>query len=492
MNDALRMRRIQRIRNLQSPVPESSSSGQRLACNPVLQRLPLQKFHHDEGDVRHPRQSRESCRCSDDSAPKPPAPRAEIVPAPAIPRHLIRQEFQRHRPVQPGVFSLINHTHPAAAQFFQDAVVRNTSADKRGRFTHKPRIVGREPSQVNARPSQSQARFLSFSRTCRKLSVQQEPVTNLSRIKPRRKSKKRPSPKINPRQKSQTKRPPAGRLFEDLLALQARLRAPNGCPWDREQTHATLRTFLLEETHEVLDAMDSGDPKKFADELGDLLLQIIFHALIASESNQFEIRDVIESTHTKMIRRHPHVFGNVKAKTSAQVLKNWEQLKAEERRKENGEGKPAPKKDSILSSVPRALPALMEAHQITRRAANIGFDWNKIEELLEKLEEEMRELKVALASPPASDEENHRKSKHTERSNQARTERDHPASPAGNHSHRRGNRRSIIHRSKPSPLRRPRSRTHAEKSESKIHCPLPMDGTRSPTSRPRVSRNPAR
>ncbi len=160
--------------------------------------------------------------------------------------------------------------------------------------------------------------------------------------------------------------------------------------------------------------MDSGDPKKFADELGDLLLQIIFHALIASESNQFEIRDVIESTHTKMIRRHPHVFGNVKAKTSAQVLKNWEQLKAEERRKENGEGKPAPKKDSILSSVPRALPALMEAHQITRRAANIGFDWNKIEELLEKLEEEMRELKVALASPPASDEENHRKSKHTD------------------------------------------------------------------------------
>jgi MazG family protein len=183
-----------------------------------------------------------------------------------------------------------------------------------------------------------------------------------------------------------------------LLALQARLRAPNGCPWDREQTHATLRTFLLEETHEVLDAMDSGDPKKFASELGDLLLQIIFHALIASESNQFEIRDVIESIHTKMVRRHPHVFGKVKANSSAQVLKNWEQLKAEERRKEKGEGKPAQKIDSILSSVPRALPALMEAHQITRRAANIGFDWNKIDELLEKLTEETEELRQAMKS----------------------------------------------------------------------------------------------
>jgi MazG family protein len=239
----------------------------------------------------------------------------------------------------------------------------------------------------------------------------------LSPIKPRGKSKKPASSKINPRKKSQSKRPPAGKLFEDLLALQARLRAPNGCPWDREQTHASLRTFLLEETHEVLDAMDSGDPKKFANELGDLLLQIIFHSLIASETKQFEIRDVIETIHDKMVRRHPHVFGKVKANTSAQVLKNWEQLKAEERRKENGEGKPAPKTDSILSSIPRALPALMEAHQITRRAANIGFDWNKIEELLEKLAEEMRELRyelrVAPASLPASDEENPTKSSFT-------------------------------------------------------------------------------
>ncbi len=183
-----------------------------------------------------------------------------------------------------------------------------------------------------------------------------------------------------------------------MLALQARLRAPGGCPWDREQTHASLRTFLLEETHEVLDAMDSGDPRKFASELGDLLLQIIFHALIASESGQFDICDVIAAIHTKMVRRHPHVFGDVKAKTSAQVLKNWERLKAEERRSESGEGKHAPKQESILSSVPRALPALMEAHQLTRRAANIGFDWTRIDELLEKLGEETDELRAALTA----------------------------------------------------------------------------------------------
>ncbi|HUJ83410.1 MAG TPA: MazG family protein, partial [Candidatus Acidoferrales bacterium] len=197
----------------------------------------------------------------------------------------------------------------------------------------------------------------------------------MSPRKPRCKSEKKPSARISRRRHASNKRRAPGVLFEDLLALQARLRAPGGCPWDREQTHTSLRTFLLEETHEVLDAMDSGDPRKFSSELGDLLLQIIFHALIASESGQFDIRDVIEAIHTKMVRRHPHVFGDVKAKTSAQVLKNWEKLKAEERRSESGEGKREQKPESILSAVPRALPALMEAHQLTRRAANIGFDW---------------------------------------------------------------------------------------------------------------------
>src|ERR1700676_2003431 len=124
----------------------------------------------------------------------------------------------------------------------------------------------------------------------------------------------------------------AGEWFERLVALQARLRAPNGCPWDREQTHATLRPYLIEEAYEVLDALDSGDDAKFADELGDLLLQVLFHAQIAAEENRFAIHDVIRAIHNKMIRRHPHVFGNTRAKTSAEVLRNWELLKREERR----------------------------------------------------------------------------------------------------------------------------------------------------------------
>src|SRR5271163_4118884 len=123
----------------------------------------------------------------------------------------------------------------------------------------------------------------------------------------------------------------AGKWFEKLVALQARLRGPNGCPWDREQTHASLRKFLIEETYEVLDAMESGDPRKFSSELGDLLLQVTFHSIMAEESGRFTISDVIESVHEKMIRRHPHVFGDVKAETPAIVLKNWEQIKAQER-----------------------------------------------------------------------------------------------------------------------------------------------------------------
>jgi tetrapyrrole methylase family protein/MazG family protein len=199
-----------------------------------------------------------------------------------------------------------------------------------------------------------------------------------------------------------------------LLALQATLRAPNGCPWDREQSHESLRTFLLEETHEVLDAMESGDPEKFASELGDLLLQIVFHSLIASETGRFNIDDVIEAVHTKMVRRHPHVFGEVKAATSAQVLKNWERLKAEKRRAESsakkskagaatgraGGGAPdgtAGAAESLLSGVPRSLPALMEANQLTRRAARIGFDWENAEQVLDKLGEEARELRQAIA-----------------------------------------------------------------------------------------------
>ena len=180
------------------------------------------------------------------------------------------------------------------------------------------------------------------------------------------------------------------------MALQARLRAPQGCPWDREQTHDSLRTYLVEETYEVLDAIEGGDARKFADELGDLLLQIVFHAQLASEAGRFDIADVIEQIYTKMVRRHPHVFGNVQAKTSAQVLKNWEQLKAEERAKNEA---PQPATASILDPVPRSLPALLEAHQLTRRAANVGFDWPDVNGIFDKLAEETAELKALLASP---------------------------------------------------------------------------------------------
>lgn len=194
----------------------------------------------------------------------------------------------------------------------------------------------------------------------------------------------------------------AGRLFEDLVALQARLRAPNGCPWDREQTHDSLRTYMVEETYEALDALESHDWNEFAGELGDLLLQVVFHAELAAEAGRFDISDVIERIHNKMVSRHPHVFGKVKARTSAQVLKNWEQIKAEERRvakKGSGESQTetnAP--PSVLDGVPRTLPALLEAHQLTRRAANVGFDWKDIEGLFGKLAEETRELRESLAA----------------------------------------------------------------------------------------------
>jgi MazG family protein len=201
----------------------------------------------------------------------------------------------------------------------------------------------------------------------------------------------------------------AAGLFQRLLVLQAQLRGPEGCPWDREQNSQTLRTFLLEETHEVLDALESGDPKKFAGELGDLLLQIIFHALIASEQGFFDIRDVIQMVHSKMVRRHPHVLGDVDASTAAQVLKNWEQLKVEERRGEKGAGAGAKKSvsakagegESLLDNVSQTIPALMEAHQLTRRAARIGFDWVKLDEILEKLNEEAGELRLAISAGEA-------------------------------------------------------------------------------------------
>jgi MazG family protein len=196
----------------------------------------------------------------------------------------------------------------------------------------------------------------------------------------------------------------AGRWFEKLVALQARLRGPNGCPWDREQTHATLRKYLIEETYEVLDAMESGDPRKFSEELGDLLLQVVFHAILAEETRSFTMSDIIESVHSKMVRRHPHVFGDVDAGTSAAVLKNWEQIKAEERAQERaskGVAGPEATEDaavveSIVGGVPRSLPAVLEAYQLTRRASRVGFDWDDLAGIFEKLDEEKREIESTL------------------------------------------------------------------------------------------------
>jgi MazG family protein len=198
----------------------------------------------------------------------------------------------------------------------------------------------------------------------------------------------------------------AGKWFAKLVALQARLRGPNGCPWDREQTHATLRKYLIEETYEVLDAMESGDPNKFAGELGDLLLQVVFHAILAEETGSFTMSDIIEHVHSKMVRRHPHVFGDVEASTSAAVLKNWEQIKAEERATERAknpkEKKEAASAESIVEGVPRSLPAVLEAYQLGRRASHVGFDWDNLAGIFEKLDEEKREIEATLGPAAAS------------------------------------------------------------------------------------------
>jgi MazG family protein len=215
-----------------------------------------------------------------------------------------------------------------------------------------------------------------------------------------RKFKKRPA---QSGRSSKSDRMSAGQWFEKLVALQARLRAVNGCPWDREQTHSSLRTYLIEEAYEVLDALESGDDAKFAEEMGDLLLQIVFHSQIARETGRFTVADVIRDVHEKMVRRHPHVFGEKRAKDAADVLKHWEQIKSEERRaKGAGSDADAAKQhanaESLMAGVARSLPATMEALQLTRRAARIGFDWDDVEGIFEKIREEGAELRHALAT----------------------------------------------------------------------------------------------
>jgi uncharacterized protein YabN with tetrapyrrole methylase and pyrophosphatase domain len=264
---------------------------------------------------------------------------------------------------------------------------------------------------------------------------------------PRKKPKPRHSKK-SPRAKN------PGPAFAKLASVMARLRAPGGCPWDREQTHSSLRTYLIEEAYEVLDALESRDDSKFAEELGDLLLQVLFHAQIAAEERRFSIHDVIREIHDKMVRRHPHVFGSVKAKTSAQVLRNWELLKQQERqsksparpnspatlvgaglarpsstqplppsvvapassRQAKSESASAPNPNplptsasdsvatpSLLDGVIPTLPALLEGFQLTRKAARIGFDWENVEGIFDKLREESDELREALRKKESPD-----------------------------------------------------------------------------------------
>ncbi len=189
----------------------------------------------------------------------------------------------------------------------------------------------------------------------------------------------------------------AGEKFQVLVDLMARLRGPGGCPWDREQTFDSIKPFLLEETYEVIDAIDAREWQELAGELGDLLLQSVFFSQMASEENLFRIEDALDAITQKLIRRHPHVFGDETAKTEGDVRKRWNEIKAEEKRTK------AEADTTLLGSVPRSLPALVEAQQITSRAAQVGFDWANAGQVLEKLQEELREFEEALARESRAD-----------------------------------------------------------------------------------------
>ena len=184
----------------------------------------------------------------------------------------------------------------------------------------------------------------------------------------------------------------------------ARLRAPGGCPWDREQTFDSIKRYTLEETYEVLEAIDNRDWQELTSELGDLLLQVLFYAEMAREDARFSIDDVLDALSHKLIHRHPHVFGDVKADDSAQVLKNWEALKAQEKKdkkdKKSHLAADEPQHESLLNDVSSKMPALMEAQKISSKAAHVGFDWESIEGLFEKLAEETQELRAKIAELP--------------------------------------------------------------------------------------------
>jgi tetrapyrrole methylase family protein/MazG family protein len=182
--------------------------------------------------------------------------------------------------------------------------------------------------------------------------------------------------------------------FSALVDIIAKLRAPDGCPWDRKQTHASLRKNLLAECYEVLEALDEGDSARLSEELGDLLMQIVLHAQIASEAGEFGLGEVVEGINTKLIHRHPHIFGSRKVKDAEEVAFNWEELKGEER------GPDA----SILEGVPRPMPALGYSQEVQRRAAHVGFDWEDDEGVIDKLAEEVREFQQAASQEQKAEE----------------------------------------------------------------------------------------
>lgn len=180
-----------------------------------------------------------------------------------------------------------------------------------------------------------------------------------------------------------------GIVFDRLVEIMARLRSPNGCPWDRAQDSTSLKPYLLEEAYEVLEAIEEGGPDKVKEELGDLLFQVIFHAQLAHEHGDFDVYDIVEGTIAKMTRRHPHVFGAATASTPKEALQNWEEIKRQEKVADQG--------TSVLDGVPRQLPSLLRAQRLQDKAARVGFDWERVEQVWEKLSEELGELRDSVA-----------------------------------------------------------------------------------------------
>src|SRR6266851_1483831 len=203
--------------------------------------------------------------------------------------------------------------------------------------------------------------------------------------------------------------PTTGERFERAVSIMARLRGPGGCPWDREQTFDSIKPYTLEETYEVLEAIANRDWDELPGELGDLLLQVLFYAQMAKDQGTFSIDDVLDRLANKLVDRHPHVFGDVQADTPAEVLRNWEALKAQEKEKEKEKKRQAAAAgsvqedkaedvQSVLAGVSSKMPALLEAHKLSSRAANVGFDWPEIEGLFSKLSEETAELRAELVT----------------------------------------------------------------------------------------------